>query len=160
MEPTCSWIDPVYAVGWSHSVGLVSVRGRVTVPHLVKLQQVLEPHRAKLPRHGLLTVSSVEVPMPDNETRELAAKQLREPARNLVALALVLEGDGFKASTARAVSAGIVLLARPSVPYKVFGSLEEALRSLAGPLALSAAEQEQVAHACRALRRHHEAFRS
>ena len=79
----------------------------------------------------MLFRSAADVPMPEGDARKAAAAAIKSSDGNTLAHASVLEGHGFAASTARAVSAGIFLLAQSKTPYKTFASIAEAAAWLA-----------------------------
>jgi hypothetical protein len=63
---------------------------------------------------------------PDDDFRARAAKSMREREGKLVAFAYVIIGEGFVASVARAVIAGINVLSRPNHAQKVFSEPQTA----------------------------------
>jgi hypothetical protein len=63
---------------------------------------------------------------PDPDFRTSAAKSVRERERRIVAFAYVLIGEGFVASVARTVIAGINVLSRPNHAQKVFSEPQTA----------------------------------
>jgi hypothetical protein len=74
----------------------------------------------------------------DNEVRAEAARQSREMPGGICAAHCILL-DGLRASATRAFMSGVVLLARPRVPTKVFADLEECIRWMTPMLVGSAA---------------------
>lgn len=81
---------------------------------------------------------------PDDEFRARAAQTLREREGRLVAFAYVIVGEGFVASVARAVIAGINVLSRSSHPQKVFSEPKAAIAWLAEQLPAGAINPAQV----------------
>jgi hypothetical protein len=63
---------------------------------------------------------------PDDDFRARAAKSMREREGRLAGFAYVIIGEGFVASVARAVIAGINVLSRPSHAQKVFSEPQPA----------------------------------
>lgn len=75
---------------------------------------------------ALLTYIFHRLEMPPAEVRQLGAQMLREVAPLIRCSATVVEGDGFMASTARAVLSGIQLLSRTPCPSKLFSTVDDA----------------------------------
>lgn len=63
------------------------------------------------------------IPMPDTETRKLAAAIIHETGDHLRCTCTCVVAEGIWAGMARAALAGITLLARHRHPQKVFGDL-------------------------------------
>jgi hypothetical protein len=81
---------------------------------------------------------------PDPDFRARAAESVRERERRIVAFAYVLIGEGFVASVARTVIAGINVLSRPSFPQRVFPESNAALAWLAGQLPAGTIDPAQL----------------
>jgi len=64
--------------------------------------------------------------LPDEETRAAMQRFMRNASVNFVAAALVLEVAGFFGAATRSLFSGLILLARPSIPVKTFGTIAEA----------------------------------
>jgi hypothetical protein len=72
------------------------------------------------------------------DVRAEAARQSREMPGGICTAHCILI-DGLRASATRAFMSGVVLLARPRVPTKVFGDLDECIRWMTPMLVASAA---------------------
>ena len=93
---------------------------------LFRLQKVAEP-RIKLYPEGLSDVHLVRgrVALPDQGTREALVRLSSEAADHLAAVAIVLGGQGFWASTIRSLVTGIRLLVPGRFGMTMCGSTEE-----------------------------------
>jgi hypothetical protein len=85
----------------------------------------------------------------DDPLRKETVQMLAGFGRNLRALAVVIEGSGFKASITRSVLVGIQLLSRLPVPVKFFRSAEEGAPWLHSDASM-ARDVSRAAHALRA----------
>lgn len=81
---------------------------------------------------------------PDEDFRARAARSVREREGKLVAFAYVLIGEGFVASVARTVIAGIGVLSRASHPQKVFSDPRAAIDWLAGQRPAGTIDPDQL----------------
>lgn len=81
---------------------------------------------------------------PDQDFRTRVAQSARERDGKIVAFAYVLIGEGFVASVARTVIAGISVLSRSSFPQKVFPEPNAALAWLAGQHPAGALDPAQL----------------
>ena len=77
-------------------------------------------------RAALFTVVAKEAPMPSSEARTALSNILRQGADAVLASAVVMEGDGFRASMVRSVATGLALVARQPFPHRVFAATEDA----------------------------------
>lgn len=59
----------------------------------------------------------------DSDARHAAAEVTREYNASLLAMATLIEGQGFQAATVRAIISGLDLMARASAPKKVFADV-------------------------------------
>ena len=66
--------------------------------------------------------------LPEPEVRKKSSEVLAKTGGHVRCTATCILGEGFWASTARAMVAGITLLSRQRHPHKVFGNVEEAAR--------------------------------
>lgn len=80
----------------------------------------------------MLTVIEEGAPLPPLEVRVELVSFLKRVNGLIDRSAIVFEGDGFKATSVRAVVAGVSLFSRPDYPHRVFGSVGSAARFLAG----------------------------
>jgi hypothetical protein len=149
-------ISDAYAVATYRRVMLTSVRKKVTVADLKLLAAASEAHNAReRAKTCSLSLSDVTVPMPDQETRQFAATMMSGAKDTAVGYALILEGEGFLAGTARAVGTAIGLLARSSVPWKTFATADEGSRWVASLLGYDAAEARKLCELAVAFRKRH-----
>jgi hypothetical protein len=93
---------------------------------LLRLHRAAEP-RIKLYPEGLSDVHLVRgrVELPDRETREALVRLSAEAARHLAAVAIVVGGHGFWASTIRSLITGIRLLVPGPFGMTMCGSTDE-----------------------------------
>ena len=63
----------------------------------------------------------------DADARQAAATVTREFNASILAMATLIEGEGFQAATVRAIIAGLDLMARASAPKKTFADLRAAV---------------------------------
>jgi hypothetical protein len=78
-------------------------------------------------RAALLTVVAQDAPMPSSEARTALSNVLRHGADAVLASAVVMEGDGFRASMVRSVATGLAIVARQPFPHRVFARTEDAV---------------------------------
>jgi hypothetical protein len=115
-------------------------------------------HIAAQPRDikwATLAIGGVGVKMPDDETRKASAELMARLDPGLVASAVVVEGEGFFASVARGVIAGIFSLSRSRVPQRAFRTAPEAVAWLAPRLEMDEAHASALTEALMDLRRMH-----
>lgn len=110
---------PVFFVLWKGEVE-PRTADRIQVG-LRAFAQTLGGHRA-----ALLTVVEQGAPIPSSEARAALANVLRHGADAVLASAVVMEGDGFRASMVRSVATGLALVARQPFPHRVFARTEDA----------------------------------
>jgi hypothetical protein len=73
---------------------------------------------------GAFMVVEENAPLPSSAARRAMAESLTRAA--VAFLAVLFEGNGFRAAAVRGVVTGVSLLSPPPYPYKAFGKLEEA----------------------------------
>jgi hypothetical protein len=113
-------------------------RGNTTVAAVRLGDQVLAQHAEERgERVFLLTVVEENCPLPPVEARVELAACLRRASAVVARSAVVFEGEGFRASSVRAVVAGISLFSRPEYPHRVFASVSSAARFLASGLGVA-----------------------
>ena len=83
------------------------------------------------PKLLVLAVLGPNTPPPDGAVREILAHQLTRLGAQIAAVANVVEGQGFRAATMRAVLTGMVLVIRPTYPQRACATIEEAAGFLA-----------------------------
>jgi hypothetical protein len=82
---------------------------------------------------GCIVVVERDAAMPSPAARAQLSALVADVAARTRGIALVQEGDGFRAATVRAVMTGLMLVARNAVPHKIFRTVDEGeawLRSL------------------------------
>ena len=80
----------------------------------------------------LLTVLEEKVKLPDLEARVELARFLGSAEGKIERSAVVFEGEGFRATSIRAVVSGVLIFSRPSYPHRVFSTVGAAARFLVG----------------------------
>jgi hypothetical protein len=123
--------DVVIAV-WDRVVVAV-FRGRTTVAGLRSGREVIAQHAAAC--NGpilLLTLIEANAPLPHLDARVEIITLLKEANGKVERSGIVFEGEGFRASTVRAIVAGVSLFSRPEFPHRIFSSVGGAARFLVG----------------------------
>src|SRR5262249_26282942 len=69
--------------------------------------------------------------LPDAATRDLLARDLKKHEPFTRQLALVYEGEGFRAAAVRSIMVGLQMLSKQTVPTKTFANLPAAVKWLA-----------------------------
>jgi hypothetical protein len=64
--------------------------------------------------------------LPDGDMRKQVAAFWSDLGARLLCTAVVQEGDGFRAAAVRGLMTGLMLLSRPTSPYKIFRTIGEA----------------------------------
>lgn len=105
---------------------------------------------------ALLTIVEPNAPVPEGHVRDALAGFMRRSATALKTSAVVHEGTGFRAAAVRGVVTGLTLLARQPFPHRIFATVPEGCRWLAGTLRETAPEvacdPDQLIEAVRELR--------
>lgn len=85
----------------------------------------------------MLVIVNAANELPDAATREAMARDMKRHESFTRAMALVYEGDGFRAAAVRSVFVGLQMLSRQALPTKVFAAVDEAaawlVRQRSGP---------------------------
>jgi hypothetical protein len=79
----------------------------------------------------VLSVLGPNTPPPDSVVRQFIANAFAKRENQILALAQVVEGEGFRVAALRAVLIGIAMLIRPPFPQKAFPTILEASEFLA-----------------------------
>lgn len=74
----------------------------------------------------MLVIVNAANDLPDAATREAMARGMKRHETFTRAMALVYEGDGFRAAAVRSVFVGLQMLSRQALPTKVFAAVDEA----------------------------------
>ncbi|MFZ5441346.1 MAG: hypothetical protein ACOZQL_15165 [Myxococcota bacterium] len=124
---------------------------RTTMAGVEATREIVERFGAKHPSgFAVLTMVPENSPPPDSETRrKLATMMGRDGA--IRGAAVFFEGTGIRVTVIRSVTTGLMLLARPPYPYKVFDSLEGAITFLHDVLQKSGAPVKSTAELLAAL---------
>lgn len=114
---TATW-GPLFFVVW---MGAIEVR----VTELIQTR--LRSHAGTLPtgRTALFTIVEETAPLPSSEGRAALSNILRHCTDEVFASAVVMEGDGFRASAVRSVATGLSLVARQPFPHRVFRRVQD-----------------------------------
>lgn len=123
----------IHSAGDEHCVAtwrnvlLTTWRGAVPVAPLAATRAISFGLAEKY-AEGVAVYNIIErgIPMPDSETRKLAADIIHDTGDHLRCTSTCVIADGIWAGMARAALAGITLLARHTHPQKVFGDLASA----------------------------------
>lgn len=74
---------------------------------------------------GLVLVVLETAPPSGNDARARAVEMLRKLGPQVGFVALVVEGDGFRPASVRAMFTGISLLLSPGFPWRIFRTIDE-----------------------------------
>ena len=154
MQLSCTEVRANIAVGAWGRVCLQSWLNRVELEDV----RFAFRHIAAQPREvkrATLAIGGLGVKMPDEQTRKASAELMAKLDPTLIASAVVVDGEGFFASAARGVIAGIFALSRSRVPQRAFRSVQEATAWLAPKLELDEAQANALGDALTDLRRMH-----
>ncbi|MCC6875242.1 MAG: hypothetical protein IT378_13125 [Sandaracinaceae bacterium] len=130
-----------------------------------RVEQVILAAREQCRRHpkggGFTILVERNTGLPEIEVRGYVSNALAEMSRFIHAAAVVIEGEGFLAATARSVVNLVFLAARSPIPVRVFGTVEEAARWQARELRVQPPiDTPELARALREVRRLHAAHRA
>jgi hypothetical protein len=107
-----------------------------TVQSLEIISAAGQKHRAIHKPVVAITLVPLRVPLPDDAARKFSAKLMKDGSHETAASAIVLEGDGFWASAARAAVAGMYLLSGSNMAQKPFASIDDAVGWIAPMLSV------------------------
>ncbi len=121
--------------------------------------QIIEATAQKLLEHqpeGILVLGVMKfgVPVAGSEERQLAASSLMRLGKHVIAVASVIEGNGFWAAAIRSTMSLIGLTARSSV--KIFGTVPEASEFLSPKLSAPRTGSGAIADLVTTLRKRHQ----
>lgn len=115
------------------------------------LRASLEGHHAALVAdrrgYGVITMVAPSAKLPPSDVRDEATKLRVKTQHHLLVQSVYIGGEGFFASTMRAVITGIVTLARSRVPLRMANDAIDAGRFVAERLGLADAELVDVVRA-------------
>lgn len=137
--------EPEFSIGTFENGLIWSYRGEATLRRIEHGLAVHQTLAVKYPKgFSVMTIVSPEVPLTmPSDARELSTRITRDYQPYYCGICEVIEGDGFRGSVARSVVAGVRLVARSTVPAKVFSDASTASRWL-GTLMAPGARGEKV----------------
>lgn len=103
-------------------------------------------------RHGsgvaVICVVEASTDPPEEELRKASAKMVIDHGNRIACVALVIEGDGFRAAITRTVLSGITFMVRTPAPMKFFVSPKQAASWVASKVRVASTERfiENVEH--------------
>lgn len=122
---------PGFACGAVGPIAISVWDGPATTTHARAAAALLASvHRAEKSML-VLAVLGPNNPPPDGEVRDIIAQQVTKCEDRIRAVSQVIEGQGFRAATIRAVLTGMSLVLRTKRPEKVCNTVEEAASFLA-----------------------------
>jgi|GEM_PF-4818242 len=151
--------EPEFSIGTLENGLIWSFRGEVSLRRIEHGLAVHQGLAVKYPKgFSVMTIVSPEVPLTmPTDARELSTRITRDYQPHYCGICEVIEGDGFRGSVARSVVAGVRLVARSTVPAKVFSDAATASRWLGALMAPGARGEtvgEELAAASQRLRRY------
>jgi hypothetical protein len=136
---------PEYLVAVHRNVMIMIIAGAIDESFL--RLSLLGHHRA-LDFHpegyGVITLVEKGARIPGADIRDEASKLRKRTQHMLKAQSFVVGGDGFFASTMRAVITGIITVAQSRVPLKMTGDLAEAAAFVAEKLGFDDALRDEL----------------
>lgn len=108
--------------------------GPVTPAEHRKTADACEHVAASHPQGFFISVVERDSPPPDEAARTALAKWSRDTVPKLAASAIVAAGGGFRAAMVRGVGVALTALMPHRVPFKFFGTVEEACYYIAQKL--------------------------
>lgn len=133
-----------------HTVMFARWRGAPTVDAVRAVRDAVRNSASTLPRFaGFNFVDAVGATQFDELVRKEISLIRQENAARQLAIATVIEGTGFFASTVRSVASGLAVMQREPFPSKNFQTLDEAGTWLAPLINLDGTEMKAAARAFR-----------
>jgi hypothetical protein len=142
--------DPSVDVGRAGNLVVIWWRTSPNAAAIDAFAPKVEKVAAERPGVCLLGGARGMTAIPEPATRRLAAGFIRRISARARAGAFAIEDTGFRAAATRAVVTGLLALARPTVPVRIFGSREDAIGWLAPHLVLEQSSVGDVVAAVRA----------
>lgn len=122
---------PGFAAGRLGPLHLSIWDTRSTPEQAARAIEVLEGLGREEERVLVLAVLGANTPPPDDAVRDLFAAGFGRLGKRVVAVGNVIEGQGFRAATMRAVVTGLTLVIRAPHPQRTFATIEEGARFIA-----------------------------
>ena len=123
-----AFVDGGVAVGGVGNVFITISRHRAEVDTLRRMRTALTSHFKRWPA-GVGTISVMESTsysgQVTHDEREEMAKMSRDYAAR--AVALVIEGTGFRPAAIRTMLAGLYLVSRPTYPRRIFDTVDHGI---------------------------------
>lgn len=89
------------------------------------LGSVIDKHASACRRSiGAFMIVAENAPLPSSAARRAMAERLT--SKSVAFLAVLFEGQGFRAAAVRGVVTGVSLLSPPPFPYRAFGKMKHA----------------------------------
>jgi hypothetical protein len=129
-------------------------RRPATMDDLAQVRQLISKHFEKYPQTASIAVLEPNAAQsPSKEFREASAALTRD--FKSLAVAIVIEGEGFRAATMRTLAAGLYLINRAGYPHKIVASVDDGTRWLMAklspnPFGVTAAELSRAVETTRA----------
>jgi hypothetical protein len=133
VPPDLVIVEPAYCVATWGPMTIARVDGCVTSERFQPMIDAAREQCRRWPDGGgfSLLVGSNRA-LPGEQARALIGGALREMASFIHAAAVVIEGDGFFAATARSVISLLFMATRQPVPMRVFANVQDAALWQAG----------------------------
>jgi hypothetical protein len=125
-DPRFLSTDPNHRSGTWGSMFFVVWIGEVEVRIAQAIQARVRAFANTQPggRAVLFTIVESSAPLPSSEGRTALSNILRFCSDDVLASAVVMEGDGFRASAVRSVATGLSIVARQPFPHRVFANVQ------------------------------------
>lgn len=142
-----------YAYGHSGRVVVALWRGRTTADAVEKGWKLVN---SRANSALLLTIIEARAALPDRDALAQLARFLAVAQARVSRSAAVIEAEGFRGATIRALISGLALLAKPAFPHRVFADVASAAEFLAGKpdSPQGAVDVAQILHTVDEVRRH------
>jgi hypothetical protein len=111
---------------WENAI-IYLFNGQITKDILLQIDAVHDELATRFPgRTVAVSISAANLPLPDAEARALSTQLIKKRPPDAVVSAIVLEGNGFWAASARAVITTMFLVAGTARKNKVFATIKDA----------------------------------
>lgn len=111
-----------------HNVVIIEFSRNLEIAEVKRLLHVIKAHHQVVGHQlGLLYLARIgQAPPPEAEAKVLYQDLMKDRDERLAACAVVCDRSGFVAAMVRSIVTGLILMARPRFPTKVFAELGEA----------------------------------